>query len=132
VARAEEVLLERLLELTTEGGEINLLMVSVDPVHVQLKAGRQATRIHVEAVANKHLPDDRQIDAEAVDLLARAGFALTPDESYYAREFDASDYPAVSDVAFTTMAMLTEIYGCAPSDKVRLRCLLDAGNKRPH
>ena len=107
-------------------------MVSVGPVHVQLKAGRDATQIHIEAVANKHLPDDRQIDAEAADLLARAGFEPTADDSYYVREFDASDYPAVSDVAFTTMAMLTEIYGCAPSDKVRLRCLLDAGNKRAH
>jgi hypothetical protein len=127
---AEKALLDQLARLVGEGGERNLLMVSVDPVHMQFAAGKGDERVRCEAVASRHLPRSRRLSPDAEELLAQAGCELTPDRSFYAREFAAGAVVALRDVAFVAMRMLAEIYGCGADEPVALRCLLDAGTAR--
>lgn len=127
---AEKALFDQLARLVSEGGEHNLLMVSVDPVHMQFSAGNGDERVRCEAVASRHLPESRRLAPDAEELLAQAGFTLTADRSFYTREFAAGDEVALRDVAFLAMRMLAEIYGCSADDPVGFRCLLDAGAAR--
>jgi len=125
LADAEEAIGSRLVDLVTEGGDGNFLIVSVGDAYVQFAGERGNSTIRCEAVSNHHLPAGRRLDDQREQVLAAVGFVLPMDGGNYECVFEITDDGALRRVARATVEILRDVYRCRPDREVRLDLRLE-------
>ena len=93
------------------------LIVSCGDAYVQFMRSEGDTGLYCEAVSNRNLPKQRQLNAAQMQHFAQWGFALGGSDNYSSM-LALTDPDSLDRIARLADQILTEVYGVRPVDKL--------------
>jgi hypothetical protein len=123
---AEGEIYSGLLQLTREGGPGSFLVVAAGEVYVQFAGDSGSSRLRCESISNEYLADDIKMSPEAIEELKSLGFSLGGDKiENFSRHYEIPSEEQARELAQSTLRILAEIYGVAPTAEIEITLSLE-------
>jgi hypothetical protein len=115
-----------LLDLMSEGGPGNFMVVSCDEIYVQFAGNPGNPQILCESISNEYLPKNSKMPPEAIEKLKSFGFVLSGNEvENFSRTYEIPTEEQARELAQLTLRILQEVYGVAPGADAQIELSLE-------
>jgi len=115
-----------LLDLMSEGGPGNFMVVSAGDIYVQFAGSPGNPNILCESISNEYLPKRSKMPKKGVKTLKSLGFVLGGDQiENFSRTYEIPTEDQAREVATLAVRILGEIYGVAPDGDVQVELSLE-------
>jgi hypothetical protein len=115
-----------LLDLMSEGGPGNFMVVCCGEIYVQFAGSPGNPQILCESISNEYLPQKSKMPPEAIEKLKSFGFALGGGEvENFSRTYEIPTEEQARELAQLTLRILQEVYGVAPGADARIELSLE-------
>jgi hypothetical protein len=115
-----------LLDLMSEGGPGNFMVVSSGDIYVQFAGSPGNPHILCESISNEYLPQKSKMSKKDVETLKSFGFVLGGDQiENFSRSYEIPTEDQARGLADLTVRILREIYGVAPGAEVQIELSLE-------
>jgi len=115
-----------LLDLMSEGGPGNFMVVSSGDVYVQFAGSPGNPKILCESISNEYLPQKSKMSKKDIEMLKKLGFVLGGDqiENFY-RSYEIPTEEQARELADVTVKILKDVYGVAADGEVQIELSLE-------
>ena len=115
-----------LLDLMSEGGPGNFMVVSSGDVYVQFAGSPGNPKILCESISNEYLPQKSKMSKKDIETLKKLGFVLGGDQiENFSRSYEIPTEEQARELADVTVRILKEVYGVAPDGEVQIELSLE-------
>ncbi len=115
-----------LLDLMSEGGPGNFMVVSAGDVYVQFAGSPGNPKILCESISNEYLPQKSKMSKKDIETLKTLGFVLGGDQiENFSRSYEIPTEDQARELADVTVRILKEVYGVAPDGEVQIELSLE-------
>jgi hypothetical protein len=115
-----------LLDLMSEGGPGNFMVVSSGDIYIQFAGSPGNPQIQCESISNEYLPKKLQMSKKDVGKLKSLGFVLGGDQIVnFSRAYEIPTEQQARELADLTVSILQEVYGIAPGGDVQIEVSLE-------
>jgi hypothetical protein len=115
-----------LLDLMSEGGPGNFMVVSSGDVYVQFAGSPGNPQIVCESISNEYLPQKSKMSKKDIEALKKLGFVLGGDQiENFSRSYELPTEEQARELADVTVRILREVYGVAPGAEVQIELSLE-------
>jgi hypothetical protein len=115
-----------LLDLMSEGGPGNFMVVSSGDVYVQFAGSPGNPRILCESISNQYLPQKSKMSKKDIETLKKLGFILGGDQiENFSRSYEIPTEEQARELADVTVRILKDVYGVAADGDVQIELSLE-------
>ncbi len=115
-----------LLDLMSEGGPGNFMVVSAGDIYVQFAGSPGNPSILCESISNEYLPKKSKMSKKDVETLKSFGFVLGGDQiENFSRSYEIPTEDQARELADLTVRILKEVYGVAAAAEVQIELSLE-------
>jgi hypothetical protein len=115
-----EELIQSFIKLMTQGGDDSFLVLSSGSVYLKYIAEPDIRSVYIEAVSNKLLPKDLQLNPEKISRLNGIGFKPQARSPNLMKTFSIPDESAFLDLADMSLKVLEKIYGVQKTSELSI------------
>jgi hypothetical protein len=115
-----------LLDLMSEGGPGNFMVVSAGDIYVQFAGSPGNSHILCESISNEYLPKKSKMSKKDIEALKGFGFVLGGDQiENFSRSYEIPTEAQARELADLTVRILREVYGVAPDGDLQIELSLE-------
>jgi hypothetical protein len=115
-----------LLDLMSEGGPGNFMVVSSGDVYVQFAGSPGNPKIVCESISNEYLPQKSKMSKKDIETLKKLGFVLGGDQiENFSRSYEIPTEEQARQLADVTVHILKDVYGVKPDGDVQIELSLE-------
>ena len=115
-----------LLDLMSEGGPGNFMVVSSGDVYVQFAGSPGNPKILCESISNEYLPQKSKMSKKDMETLKKLGFVLGGDQiENFSRSYEIPTEEQARELADVTVRILKNVYGVAADGEVQIELSLE-------
>jgi hypothetical protein len=115
-----------LLDLMSEGGPGNFMVVSAGDVYVQFAGSPGNPKILCESISNEYLPQKSKMSKKDIETLKKLGFVLGGDQiENFSRSYEIPTEAQARELADVTVGILKDVYGVALDGDVQIELSLE-------
>jgi hypothetical protein len=115
-----------LLDLMSEGGPGNFMVVSAGDVYVQFAGSPGNPKILCESISNEYLPQKSKMSKKDIETLKKLGFVLGGDQiENFSRSYEIPTEAQARELADVTVGILKDVYGVALDGEVQIELSLE-------
>jgi hypothetical protein len=115
-----------LLDLMSEGGPGNFMVVSSGDVYVQFAGSPGNPKILCESISNEYLPQKSKMSKKDIETLKKLGFVLGGDQiENFSRSYEIPTEEQARELADVTVKILKDVYGVAADGEVQIELSLE-------
>ncbi len=115
-----------LLDLMSEGGPANFMVVSSGDIYVQFAGNPGNPHILCESISNQYLPKKLQMSKKRIEKLKSLGFVLGGDQiENFSCAYEIPTEQQARELADLAVRILQEVYGVAPGADLQIELSLE-------
>ena len=115
-----------LLDLMSEGGPGNFMVVSSGDVYVQFAGSPGNPKILCESISNEYLPQKSKMSKKDIETLKKLGFVLGGDQiENFSRSYEIPTEEQARELADVAVHILKDVYGVAADGEVQIELSLE-------
>ncbi len=115
-----------LLDLMSEGGPGNFMVVSSGDVYVQFAGSPGNPKILCESISNEYLPQKSKMSKKDIETLKKLGFVLGGDQiENFSRSYEIPTEEQARELAQVTVRILQDVYGVPADGEVQIELSLE-------
>ena len=115
-----------LLDLMSEGGPGNFMVVSSGDVYVQFAGSPGNPKILCESISNEYLPQKSKMSKKDIETLKKLGFVLGGDQiENFSRSYEIPTEEQARELADVAVRILKDVYGVAADGEVQIELSLE-------
>ena len=115
-----------LLDLMSEGGPGNFMVVSSGDVYVQFAGSPGNPKILCESISNEYLPQKSKMSKKDIETLKKLGFVLGGDQiENFSRSYEIPTEAQARELADVAVRILKDVYGVAADGEVQIELSLE-------
>jgi len=115
-----------LLDLMSEGGPGNFMVVSSGDVYVQFAGSPGNPKILCESISNEYLPQKSKMSKKDIETLKKLGFVLGGDQiENFSRSYEIPTEEQARELADVAVRILRDVYGVTADGEVQIELSLE-------
>jgi len=115
-----------LLDLMSEGGPGNFMVISSGDVYVQFAGSPGNPKILCESISNEYLPQKSKMSKKDIETLKKLGFVLGGDQiENFSRSYEIPTEEQARELADVAVRILRDAYGVTADGEVQIELSLE-------